>query len=74
MFNGNVETVAKVVVCPLDAEDVSRSVTFGGIQQIFKCGSSELYYFVRNTLCHHQSKLGAMGPLVGLLEEMLLST
>lgn len=26
MFNGNVKTLAMAVVCPLDAEDVSRYV------------------------------------------------
>lgn len=71
VFNGNVVSRAKVAVCPLDAEDVSRFALLFMPHHLRLILFAELFSFATNIRYHCPSKRAVMAPGVGLLEGML---
>lgn len=74
IFNGNVVTASKAVVCPLDAEDVSRCAPF-----CFRNTNNDLFYsgscyFAQSTTFHLPLRLGDMERQDGPLGETSSST
>lgn len=75
IFNGNVVCASQAVVCPKDAEDVSKYVSgrlYISTQVSFTVRGS--FYFASNILFRRPSKPGATGPRDGALAETLSLT
>lgn len=74
MFNGNIVTPAKAVVCPLDAEDVSKYVQlFKLISQLMTRPIEGLSGSAPSTRCLPQLRQAGMEPQAGLWEGTSLS-